>query len=299
MVNRLSLALLAVLSGVGLTQAHELALTFSGSEYQGGPAFEVRLGDKVIGTGIVDPLPPSGQGYEFTFQLPDALTADSGPLSIHMTNDAHQGPNEDRNLYLLAARIDDTQVPLTAFHYTKQGKPFDRKLRQGRLELWSNYEVASLPMPPGASPSDFPTASVSDTPSTTSVAPPAKAASTQVAEAAPASSICTASAAIVGIQTVSKPLSKSQLATLETVMEQAKAGSCGIVLKGYATQGGSAESNNKASLLRAKLVLDTLKNAGLTFASEKVVGAGATNQFGSDDASNQRVSVALTEAGKK
>jgi len=200
-----------------------------------------------------------------------------------MPNAAFKEHGQARNLYLLAARIDSTQIPLTSFALTRKGEPFTRKLVSGRLELWNNQEVASLPMT-----GDAPVAA----------APPA-AAVTPVKVAEAVAAVCTAKAAVVGIQTVSKPLNASQIAALNAVMTQAKSGSCGIVLKGYASQGGSSESNKKASVARAQLVLGTLKKQGLSFASEDLEGVGATNQFGDDDASNQRVSVVLVAPAKK
>lgn len=287
MLKTISLAAFAAFAATASAGATELALTFSGSDYQGGPAFEVRLGKTLVGTGVVDPIPATGQGYEYSFVLPDGPVDASRQLSIRMTNDAFKAHGEDRNLFLLAASIDGTQIPLTSFALTRKGEPFTRKLIGGHLELWNNQEVASLPIGGETSGGSI----------TTAAAPSADA--TSVAEVAPAPAVCTATTSVVGIQTTSKPLTTSQLAALNAIIAQAKDNSCGIVLKGYASQGGSDETNRKVSLARAKLVLDTLKKSGLSFTTESVEGVGATNQFGSDDASNQRVNVALAAPDKK
>lgn len=155
-MKRLLVCLSALLVFPGTGLGASLRLELSGSQYQGGPAFDVAFGSMVVGSGTVDPLPPDGTGVTFDFALPDLLLAGNPDLRLRLTNDARGGPGEDRNLYLIAASVDGESVPLQDFRVLLKGEPREHRLRGGHLEIWSGQEVAVASAPPGGWPLDAP-----------------------------------------------------------------------------------------------------------------------------------------------
>lgn len=306
------LSLIAIMIAMPAALAAEVSVIVSGTEYQGGPAFEISVGKTVIGTGTVDPLPAKDQASAFSFNVPDNLLATKDVLRIRLTNDAYGGPGKDRNLFIFGVAINEQQVLAKEFSILSKGQPVSRKIKANHIDIWSSQEVAVANAPdggwlatPGAapqpaslkstgSPDVVQVISAKGTKPAVSSSPPNPTAKT-VAKSG--TGRCDALASIIGIETVSRPLSATQLAKLVPVIEQSKAGYCRVELVGYASQGGNAAANLAASQARAQLVLAALKSQGGQFADVVVTGAGATSQFGNDDSSNRRVEVKLSNPG--
>jgi outer membrane protein OmpA-like peptidoglycan-associated protein len=318
---RLSIAsLFGIAALVMPAAATEVSVILSGSDFNGGPAFELTLGGKVIGTGVLDPIPADGQASIFAFDVPDHLLSGNGELRVRMTNDAFGGPGKDRNLYVFGAMVDGQRIPVSDFAILQKGKPIKRKVKVNHIDVWSNQEVAVAPAPKGGwlgTSTDAPTVAAPAAVEVKAITKPTEAAVVplRVAKVPPASAppaapaatpavaakttpavLCNAKASVVGIDTVSAPLSARQLTSLQAVSAQAQTGGCKIELVGYASQGGSDVANLAASVARAKLVLSALQSGGAQFAAVDLKGAGATSDFGSDDRSNRRVEVRLVPA---
>src|SRR6185369_6682092 len=147
---RLSLASLFGFAAMVLpAAATEVSVILSGSDFNGGPAFELTLGGKVIGTGVLDPIPAEGQASIFAFDVPDHLLSGNGELRVRMTNDAFGGPGKDRNLYVFGAMVDGQRIPVSDFSILQKGKPIKRKVKVNHIDVWSNQEVAVAPAPKG------------------------------------------------------------------------------------------------------------------------------------------------------
>ncbi|WP_421760474.1 carbohydrate-binding domain-containing protein [Devosia sp.] len=272
-----ALALAAALMATASVSAAELSIDLSGTAFEGGPAFELRMGKTVIGSGTIDPVPPDGQPASFLFDVPDAVLAEGKDLVVRFTNDKWQGAGQDRNLYVLFARVNGKELSPEDFHLMNKDGPVARKVRQGRLEIWSGLETAVAP-------------------------PPAEGWIAGVAQAAPAPEPapaaaapvdCSLSLAVTGIASRAAALTEAQAQQLEPLLAAARSGKCAVVLTGYASQGGAEDLNIKASGIRAQLVLDYLTYQGAKFTTQTIVPFGSTSTFGSDDASNQRVNVRL------
>jgi len=293
--------------------ATEVSVILSGSDFNGGPAFELTLGGKVIGTGVLDPVPADGQASIFAFDVPDHLLSGNGELRVRLTNDAFGGPGKDRNLYVFGATVDGQHIPVSDFSILQKGKPVQRKVKLNHIDVWSNQEVAVAAAPKGGwlrtQPSAAPAApepaavEVKATTKSAEVTPPPLRVATALPAPSPTvpiktapAALCNAKASVIGIDVVSDPLSARQLAALQSVSAQAQAGGCRIELVGYASQGGSDVANLAASVARAKLVLAALQSGGARFAAVDLKGAGSTSDFGSDDRSNRRVEVRLLPA---
>jgi hypothetical protein len=129
--------------------AASVRLELSGSDYRGGPAFEVAFGRTVVGSGVVDVLADGGAGAVFEFEVPDLLLAGNPSLLLRFTNDARGGPGEDRNLYLISAAVNGEALALGGIAVVSNGALRPDRLRQGRLEIWSSSEYAVAHAPPG------------------------------------------------------------------------------------------------------------------------------------------------------
>jgi hypothetical protein len=77
---------------------------------------------------------------------------------------------------------------------------------------------------------------------------------------------------------------------LGPILDQAH-GSCGVIVTGYSSAGGTPEVNRSIAEQRARAVLALLRKLGATFKTEQVVAFGSTNQFGPTAADNRRLVV--------
>jgi hypothetical protein len=132
--------------------AASVRLQLSGSDYRGGPAFELTVGRTVVGSGVVDVLAGGSNGTMFEYEVPDLLLAGNPPLHLRLTNDARGGPGEDRNLYLISAAVNGEALALGGMAVLSNGELRPDRLRKGHLEIWSGNEFAVAHAPPGGWP---------------------------------------------------------------------------------------------------------------------------------------------------
>ncbi|MBK8083566.1 MAG: hypothetical protein IPK28_06800 [Devosia sp.] len=143
------MAILAALMLATAVNGAELALELSGTAFEGGPAFEIKIGGEVVGTGTIDPIPPAGDSVHFLFEVDDTVLARGGDLSIRLSNDRRAGPGADRNLHILFVRVNDHDFAPEDLRIVNRTGPVVRPIRQGRLELWTGDEVALGTAPRG------------------------------------------------------------------------------------------------------------------------------------------------------
>ena len=257
--------------------AARIELGLSGTSFDGGPAFELSLGDHAVGAGVVDPLPTAGKARTFTFEVPDKLLAGNPTMTLRLTNDAFGGKGKDRNLYLVSAKIDGHDVPLDKFQLLSKGVPVAHRLRSGHLEIWSSQEAAVAAAPSAG----WLLLVRASHPAITEVA---------------GGDHCDAEVAVLNINSISAPLTAGQMASLAPLIMQAKSGHCAITINGYASVSGSASDNQRVSEARAQLVMKALQAAGANFSSATVRGLGPTSQFGQDEGPNHRAVARLKDA---
>lgn len=103
-----------------------ISLALAGEAYGGAPRFEVRMGNKVIGEGVVDKaIDTETQGRlfgitslsryveEFVFDIPDADFDPTAPITIVLTNDRYAdiGDGYDRNIFIRAVGVNGVEMP--------------------------------------------------------------------------------------------------------------------------------------------------------------------------------------------
>ena len=106
----------------------ELAVTLSGTAYEGGAAFAVALSGITVGKGVVDPGTDPKLGKTFDFQVDDALLAKNGDLTLVLTNDLFVAGKGDRNLLIVGAKLG--AASLDAADFDKEGS-HSRRVRGG------------------------------------------------------------------------------------------------------------------------------------------------------------------------
>ena len=310
----LATSLVWILAG-SATYALPVLVTAGGTAFEGGPAFEMRLGDRVIGAGQVpDPIPPDGE--LFSFDVDDALFADSADISLVLSNDRWKKDEGDRNLRIIKVQIGGLELLPADFMVQNGEEPatvFDGALN-------SVSEVARISAPEGgwlaaaaAPASDAPAEPVAETkPAAADPATPEKAAEPATATApvgdapaavtatpavaetpAPVRPDCDAGISIGGFSNNVVALTDSQRDTLDDALSSLT--DCALVVTGYSSLSGSDPVNQRISAARAQAVADYLDAADAPPASVNVVGAGSTDQFGAAPADNRVVVIEVAK----
>jgi outer membrane protein OmpA-like peptidoglycan-associated protein len=284
--------------------AGELSLSLSGTSLGGGPAFEATLGAVVVGSGVVEPLPPPGEGTEFLFTVSDDLLRSGAALEVRLTNDAYEEGVGDRNLQIISARIGDTDVAAGQFELYRREAEIPRS--DGLLNTNADRAVATAPpggwlqVPAGADP----LAGVEPAlPAVPLAEPPVEAEDEPVAEApepavtgpseAPA---CDSEVVGTGFAGSSAVLSSEQQQALLAALTGVSADRCNVEVTGYSDVSGPVEVNKQMAEERAAAVAEFLGNEGISFADVEVVGFGETEEFGETAPPNRRVIVKLSPA---
>jgi outer membrane protein OmpA-like peptidoglycan-associated protein len=272
---RVRLAAALVIMSASLSQAAEVAVTLTGTDFNGGPAFEVSIGSTIVGTGRLDPIPPAGAGKTFVFDVPDATLAAGGDLGVRMTNDAFEAGVGDRNLKVLGASIAGNVVDLSDFRVVRAGELLPTR-ESG--SLWNNSDVALASPPAGGW-----------TRATTPTAETAPAAATGAPAQPTAAVTCKPQTVAVLFSVNETTLSAANEKLLGDAL--AAADGCHATITGYSSTTGSSAANLRVSAARAQVVVDYLVEEGLPADAATASGRGETRRFGLGDASNRRVVV--------
>lgn len=249
--------------------AAEIIVDATGAAFKGGPTFELKLGNAVIGSGTVDPIPPQGQAQSFTFDIPDNVLAANERFSIHLTNDLYEQGVGDRNLQVVGLTVAGRKVAPGAFFYEAGGKP--AKNSGGFLVGNTTMMIADAPKD-GWLPEDKP-------------------AETEVALAPPAVK-CPAPLKLTGFANGSLDMSAESQKAIEALLDTTVIKSCNFVATGYSSLAGPADLNLTVATARAQSVADALKKSGID--EVRVVAFGETDQFGPRPADNRVVVIEAT-----
>jgi outer membrane protein OmpA-like peptidoglycan-associated protein len=236
--------------------AGEIIISASGTSFEGGPAFTVRLGDQEVGSGQVEADQPPDTPAPFRFEVADEVLRANGELSVAFTNDEYGGPGRDRNLYIYGATVGGTELSPQDFQFERGGETQEAEADASFVELIIEGDEARaaaraegwLPVP------------------------------------------CEGEVAVTGFASGAVALTPEQEAALAPILA-AGAGDCSVVIAGYASVTGSPEFNLQIAEARARSVLEALVAGGASFAESRVVALGGTEEFGPDEEANRRVVV--------
>lgn len=298
-MNRLIVSMLIWVAAAGMAHAVPVIVTAGGTALDGGPAFEMRLGDAVVGTGQVsDPVPEGGQ--QFKFEVDEALFASNPPLSMALTNDVYKKDVGDRNLAIISIQIGDTKLLPADFVLDSAdapGEPFNGWLyssipAHANAPVWGWIAAIEVAQPPGgeatataAAPAK--TSDAAPTP-TAEVKTAPSAAAAKPADAAPAPAAETktpAAAATAPVPAEKQPASAPAAAVAPAPAKAVAECGVGATVEGFA--------NNAVTLTVEQR--NTLDQVAPALADCSVVVTGYSSLSGSASI-NQFVSKARAQA---
>ncbi|WP_417679869.1 OmpA family protein [Roseibium sp.] len=277
-------------------------VTLAGEAYQGPPTFEIDFAGTKIGVGAVDKaIDTTTEGriqklkdwapYTQTLSFPipaDVFTAD-GAVSIRLTNDAWGGPgsNQDRNIYLMGAKIDGVEMSPQDFVWLVKGEESSIGATAKWVSLSSNNAVAVANPPSGGWPST----------NTGAATPVASAETAQAAAPGSATAACNTTLSVTitgyGSNQIAVPAGGK---ALKELADKLKDQSCAITITGYSSISGPTAFNKSLSGKRAEGAAAYLKKAGVDMSKAKTMSGGETSQFGKRFAANRRVVVDVAPA---
>jgi outer membrane protein OmpA-like peptidoglycan-associated protein len=292
---------LSALAAVTGARAAQVELLLSGTGFEGGPGYEVLVGEAVVASGTIVAFAPNAQRAYVT--VDDAALAADPVVRVRLINDKYVAGVGDRNVYVMGASIDGRAVPLEVMTVEREG--IVRELPAGS-RYQPLYGTSYTLFIPTGSPS-APTAAEAAAPATEppvvvatlvpivvpTEIPPYSPVVPSFATAAPE---CDVSVTLSGFGNNGMTVPAEADTALAPLAEQAASGACVVTVTGYASLAGSAVVNQRVSAQRAKLVLDYLNARALRFAGQEAIGAGATDRFGPAPIDNRVVTVELKPA---
>lgn len=267
----------------------------------------------------------------FEFRIPEDVFRPDGEVRVRLVNEAYggDGSDRDRNLFLSAIAVNGGAVTVSGLVTgTADGfKPND--LLGEFLVLTDGNEEGVSPAPRGGWPApDTVVARLIEPRLQPSIEPARSAAMRPVAGitrlAAPqagvdedvevaeietdqeaagaAAAIAAAQPAcsldqiynVIGFNESSNDLTPRLMQRLDQIIEDIGAEKCRVQITGYSSTQGDHATNALFAVERAQNVLRYLRQNGMQFASVNATGAGATERFGADYASNRRVVITVT-----
>jgi len=258
------LALSIVLSLGAPAFAGQVSVQLAGDSFEGPAAFELALDGKAIASAELDPASPPDVPKTYRFDVPDDSLRAGREFSVRLTNDRYVAGQGDRNLYLFGAKVGDRSLAAGDFQVQEDGRPQDRPAGPS-VGLLSDNQRAVAVAPEGGW---LPAANQAD---------------------------CTAELQITGYAVNIFDLDQDQKTKLTAFLATVPDASCALSITGYASGSGRKEINDKISQQRAEKVGDFVRESAAKFASQRIVAAGATTQFGTRDQDNRRVVVKLGE----
>ena len=265
MISNFLLSGLIALGAGSSVSAAEIHLRLTGTELEGGPSFQVLIDERVVGEGVVDPIPPSGEYSDYSFQVPDGELASSSALSVRLTNDMYREGVGDRNLIIGSATVADVELARSDFQILRNGEV--RNGSDGFLGRNSDVAIAKAPS----------TGWLGSGPSV-----PAEAVGTECEPL---------TVAVTGFSNGTFAINESQKAGLSALATET---SCQITVTGYSSVVGAEQTNRVIATRRAESVADYLVSVGISRDRMRVVGEGETEQFGSTHGDNRRVVVSAS-----
>ena len=318
---------LALCTAPALAADSRLQLIVGGEAYDGPPRFSVTFGGKDLGEAEVtaaidtvsvgrfaDAADRAAYVQSFEFTIPEDMFSPGGEVRVRLINEAYggDGSNRDRNLYLASVAVNGRAVTLSGFE--TQGARAGQQnetlgeflvLADGNVEGVSRPPETGWPLPAAANDAVAVTGSVpAATPAVTAeLAVPQH--SSPVAEAVaalpaappePAADSCSRSEIynVIGFNESSNDLTPRLTERLDQIIADIGSARCRVLVTGYSSRQGAHATNALFAIERAQNVLAYLREQGLGYQSASATGGGATEQFGSDFASNRRVVISVS-----
>lgn len=171
-MNKLAVANGLVLAAVALTTSIAVAdstivISLAGEAFDGPPAFQLMVGDKVIGSAslqhaiqtevegrlFANPR-PSRFLEEFSFSVPDDSLLPDGEISIALTNDKYAADDDgfDRNIFVDFIRVNGLEVTSAEMALTQAGEPQDLDYQAGLLPIYEAGQRIVVKPPAGGWP---------------------------------------------------------------------------------------------------------------------------------------------------
>lgn len=166
-----SLLAAAIIAGVAAQSASAdslVTIEFAGEAYGGAPAFQLRLGDRIIGEGVAEKaidtrregrlfgVTTVGAYLErFEFPIEDPDFDPTAPVSIILTNDryVHIGDGYDRNLFIGNITVNGMVRSGHDIKIIEYGSvEVDVPLHEGLRPLYGSGQVAVAAPPPAGWP---------------------------------------------------------------------------------------------------------------------------------------------------
>lgn len=160
----LSAALLLAAAPSAVLANSSVSIAIAGEAYEGAPTFQIRMGDLVIGQGVVAKAidtetegrlfgVPSPLPYleHFDFEIPDADFLADAPISIVLTNDRYldTGDGYDRNLFIQQIVVNGVAIPGERIKILEYGSvEVDVPMYMGLRPLYGSGQVAVVAPPP-------------------------------------------------------------------------------------------------------------------------------------------------------
>lgn len=135
-----------------------VAITIAGEAYEGAPAFEIRMGDNVVGRGVVDKAIDTqidGRLFgvssltlyleHFEFEIPDEIFDPSAAVTIVLTNDRYLDVDYgyDRNLFIQQVVVNGSEIAGERIKVIEYGSiEVDVPLHMGLRPLYGGGQVA-------------------------------------------------------------------------------------------------------------------------------------------------------------
>lgn len=293
----LCIPLLLIASPTLAVDAH-LELTLAGEAYKGPPAFSVKYGDVVLGTGVVTDALDTSDGHRlegwnvathsdsFTYTIHDFQSDNPLPVTVEYLEDAWGGEGTlfDRNLYLVSARLNETALDITSSQLRRDGETKGYSPSVGStVQMTNGGDEVILPIPASVSVVASTQEGGSNPPGTDTNGVPSKACE------------LTEDFSVLGFVSNSTEIPDTD--ALMRFVGDGKADGCRFRITGYSSTNGPTEWNNTLAGMRAQAVAAKMRAMGVVVQTEDVVVGGPTQQFGAPR-NNQRVVVHPTPAAE-
>ena len=157
---------LALPAGAAFADA-TVKLSIAGEAYDGPPAFQISMGGKVIGKGVLDKAistetvgrlfasaKPASYLQEFTFTIPERQFKPDASISVILTNDKYRDEEigRDRNLFVQSITVNGQEVDAAQLILTVSDKPEIIDFQAGYLPVYQTRDAAVAEPPAGGWP---------------------------------------------------------------------------------------------------------------------------------------------------
>jgi outer membrane protein OmpA-like peptidoglycan-associated protein len=298
-----------------------LVLVVGGEAYDGPPTFEVDFDGTSLGKGAVaaaidsksagtfaDAADKTQYVQSFTFTVPEGLFRPDGNVTVRLLNGELESATATRSLYLASVALNGRTVTASGLTTLSGGSSSPNQLVGEFLVIPDEAHEGQSKAPTGGWPAPQPavaTALITPTPdllpqssADDSVGETDEPLATAALDPDPEGGIAQCDPGqkynVIGFNENSNALTPRLAHRLDQVAADLAERHCKVLVTGYSSKHGVIASNALFAIERAQNSLRYLQEHGVKFAAAIATGAGATDQFGPDDALNRRVVITIT-----